>query len=101
MADCPDIVGMELPAALELLQDAGLNAKLIITGPPRGGIGGTVRVLRVTGLDADKCELVAAFQGWVEQHGRPAGTPVEITRTPVGSRAGISAGAKTDIPGDV
>lgn len=69
--DCPDVLGLELAEALELLQTAGFNVRVVTTGPPRGGVGGPQRVLRVARPEAEVVELVAAPQGWEERYGRP------------------------------
>lgn len=69
--DGPDVLGLELTEALELLRSAGLTARVVATRPPRGGVGGPQRVLRVTRLEAGVVELVAAAQGWEEENGRP------------------------------
>ncbi|MDI6709152.1 MAG: PASTA domain-containing protein [Thermoanaerobacterales bacterium] len=69
--DCPDVLGLELAEARELLQAAGFTVRVVATGPPRGGVGGPERVLRVARTEADVVELVAAPQGWEEHNGRP------------------------------
>jgi len=79
----PDVLGLELAEALELLRAAGFQVRVVATGPPRGGAGGPQRVLRAAwSEEADAVELVAASQGWEEHDGRPVPLPVDYSRRP-------------------
>lgn len=62
----PDVLGFRLDRALRILADAGWEASVTTTYPPRReniSATGPQRVLRVTGAGARAVELIAAYEG--------------------------------------
>jgi len=74
MSACPDLLGFELDEALARLCGEGWRTTVKLTSPPGNVPPGPRRVVRMVVTGEQEVEIVAAHQGWEENHS-PYGFP--------------------------